>query len=142
MGKKEFAAVALDPKHETFVIYVTSLHSTSLNTRPRISGLIAEKVPTKVPTKYLDFANIFSPDLVFKFPEHIRINNHAIKLVNSQQPPYGPLYSLGPIELKILKAYIKTNLANGFIKPSKLPTGICILFNQKSNGFFYLSIDY
>ena len=42
-------------------------------------------------------------------------------LVDSQQPPYGPIYSLGPIELEILKAYIETNLANGFMRPSKSP---------------------
>ena len=60
VGKKKFAAAALDPEYGTFVIYVTSLSSTSLNTRPQISGLIAEESSTKVPAKYLDFADIFS----------------------------------------------------------------------------------
>ena len=30
MGKKEFAAAALDPEHETYVVHVTSLSSTPL----------------------------------------------------------------------------------------------------------------
>lgn len=59
------------------------------------------------------------------------INNHAIKLVDGQQLPYGPIYSLEPLELETLKAYIETNLANEFIKLSKSSTDIPILFDRK-----------
>ena len=104
--------------------------------------MIAKKAPTKIPTKYSDFVDIFSPDLAFKLPKHTGINNHAIELVDGQQPPYGPIYSLEPVELETLKAYIETNLANDFIKLCKSPAGAPILFNQKSNGFFLLCVDY
>ena len=127
MGKKEFAAAALDPKYKTYVVHVGSVNSNAipsfspleLNVHPfrraQVSGLIAEEAFTKVFAQYSDFANIFSPDLVTKLPKHIGINDHAIKLVKScQQPPYGPIYSLKLVELEILNAYIKTNLANGF----------------------------
>ena len=135
VGKKEFTAVAFDPEHETFAVYVASLNSTPLNIRPQISGLIAKETPTKVSTKYLDFANIFSPDLAYKLPKHTRINNHAIKLVNSyQQPLYRPIYSLKPVELETLKAYIETNLANRFITLSKSSAGAPILFDRKLDG--------
>ena len=139
MGKKEFAAVVLNPKHETYVVHVaflsftplTLLGSTPLNVypfrRPQISGLIAEEVLTKVPVKYSDFADVFSPDLTSELPEHSRINNHVIKLVKGcQQPLYEPIYSLGPVELETLKAYIETNLANGSLDhpnhPPELPS--------------------
>lgn len=46
------------------------------------------------------------------------------------------------VELETLKAYIKANQAERFIKPSMLLAGISILFDQKSNRFFYLYIDY
>ena len=46
------------------------------------------------------------------------------------------------MELEILKAYIETNLANGFIRPSKSPAGAPILFDRKSNGFFWLYVNY
>ena len=72
--------------------------------RPQRTSLIAEETPTKVPVKYADFA--FSPDLASELPEHTGINDYAIKLVD----------------------------ANGFIKPSKLPKGAPILFDQKTNG--------
>ena len=157
MGKKEITAAVLDPKYETFVVYIAFLSSTPLVAsfsstpldadvhlfcRPQISGLITEKALIKVLAKYLDFADKLSLDLMSELPEHIRINNHTIELVNGQQPPYGHIYSLGPVELEIIKAYIKTNLANRFIRPSKSHASAPILFNRKSNGFFQLCVNY
>ena len=92
MGKKEFAAAALDPEHETYVVHVGSVSSIASpssspldvhpSRRPQIAGLIAEEARTKVPVKYADFADIFSPDLASELPEHTGINEHAIKLVD------------------------------------------------------------
>ena len=91
--KKEFAAAILDPKHETYVVDVvffsaTSFTSTPLDVytscRPQIVGLIAEEASIKVFAKYLDFVNVFSPDLASKLLKHTGINNHAIKLINGQ----------------------------------------------------------
>ena len=130
VGKKEFAAAALDPEYKTYVVHVASLSSTPLpsrnvhpSRRPQISGLIAEEAPTKVPAEYLDFADVFSSDLASELPEHTGINDYAIELVKGQQPPYRSIYSLRPVELETLKAYIETNLANRFIKPSKSQAG-------------------
>ena len=154
IGKKEFAAVALDLEHETYVVSITSLSSTPLaflgstplnvhpSRRSQISGLIAEEAPTKVLAKYLDFADVFSSDLVSELLEHTGINNHAIELVDGKQPPYKPIYSLGPVELETLKAYIKTNLANGFMRPSKFPASALILFDQKSDILLRLCVNY
>ena len=152
VGKEEFAAAAFDPESETFVVHVASLSSdalpssSSLDVHPfrksQISGLIAEKAPTKVLAEYSDFADVFSPDLASKLPKHTGINNHAIELVKGQQPPYRPIYSLGPVELETLKAYIETNLANGFIRPSKSPAGAPILFDRKLDGSLRLCVDY
>ena len=149
MGKKEFAAAALDSEHETYVVHVASLRSTPLaslnihsSREPQISSLIAEEAPTKVFAKYLDFADVFSPELATELPEHTEINTHAIDLEEGKQPPYGPIYSLGPVELETLKTYIKTNLANSFIRPSKAPASAPILFDKKPNGSLRLCVDY
>ena len=83
VGKKEFAAIALDPEYETYVVHAASL-DVHPSRRPQISGLIAEEAPTKVPVEYLDFTDIFSPDLASELPEHIGINDHAIELVEGQ----------------------------------------------------------
>ena len=54
--KKEFAAAALDPEHETFVVHEASLTSSAgvyPSRRPQKAGLIAEEAPTKIPAEYL-----------------------------------------------------------------------------------------
>ena len=101
--------------------------------------MIAEEAPTKVPSEYLD---VFSPDLATKLPEYTEINIYVIDLEEGKQPLYGPIYSLGSVELETLKIYIKTNLANGFIRPSKSPAGAPILFDMKPNGSLRLCVNY
>ncbi len=102
----------------------------------------ADEAPSKVLSKYADFADIFSPKLAAELLEHMRTNDHAIELVNDWQALYGLIYSLGPVETKILKVYIKNNLANGFIRPSKSPALVPILFNKKPDSILRLCVDY
>ena len=92
--------------------------------------------------EYSDYSNIFLVENVVELPENIGINEHAIKQKKDKQPLFWPIFSLGPVELETLKTYIKTNLANGFIRPSKSPAGAAILFNWKPNGSFRLCVDY
>ena len=100
----------------------------------QISALIRNEAPIKVPSEYTDYADVFSFDLAIKLPENIGINKHVIELQDGKQPPYGPIYSLGPVELETLKTYIETHLKTGFIWPSKFPAGTPILFNKKPDG--------
>ena len=118
IDKKEFAKAELDENIEAFVVYVSSLSLGSKMTihpalKAQIASLLAEKVT--VPAKYSDFANIFSKESGKVLPERTGINEHAIELEDGKQPLYGPIQRLGPVELKTLKTYIKTNLANSFI---------------------------
>ena len=146
MGKKEFVVAAFDLDYKTFVVHVVSLSSTLLDVylcrRPQISGLITKKAPTKVSNKYVNFTNVFFPDLASELSKHTGINDHAIKLVINQQPPYGSIYSIKLVELETLKIYIETNLANGFIRPSKLLASALILFDRKPDGFFQLFVNH
>ena len=77
-----------------------------------------------------------------EFSKNTGVNEHAIKLEEGKQPRFGPIYRLGPVELETLKTYIETNLANGFIRPSKTLTAAPILFDRKPNGSLRLCIDY
>ena len=103
---------------------------------------MANKALTSIPIEYSNFADFFSPELTAKLSEHTGINDHAIELVDDQQPLYGPIYSLEPIELETQKTYIETNLKNGFIRPSKSPAGAPILFDKKPDGNFQLCVNY
>ena len=70
------------------------------------------------------------------------MNEHTIKIEEDKQLLFDSIYSLELIELETLKTYIKTNLANGFIWPSKFPIKVFILFDKKSNKNFRLYVDY
>ena len=106
----------------------------------QIASLLAEEVT--VPAEYSDFADVFSKESAEVLPERTGINEHAIKLEDGKQPPYGQIYSLGPVELETLKTYIETNPANGFIHLSKSPAGAPILFVYKPNGSLRLCVNY
>ena len=62
----------------------------------------------------IDFADVFSPDLASGLPEHTRINDRTIELVN----------------------------ANEFMRPFKSPAGALILFDRKLDKSFRLCVDY
>ena len=64
------------------------------------------------------------------------MNDYAIKLVHNRQLSYEPIYSLGPVELKTLKTYIETNLANDFIKLIKSLAKAFIFFDKKLDRNF------
>ena len=70
------------------------------------------------------------------------INDHAIELIDNQLPFYGPIYSQNSVKLEILKAYIKNNLANNFIRSSKSPIKTPILFDKKPYGSLQLCVNY
>ena len=93
VSKKEFAAAELGPEHETYVVHIGSVSSVASpssspldvhpSRRPQIAGLIAEEAPTKVPVKYADFVDVFSPDLASELSDHTKINDHSIELVEA-----------------------------------------------------------
>lgn len=87
---------------------------------------MAKKVT--IPVKYLDFIDVLSKKSAAKLLKRSKINKHVINLEPDKQPPYRPIYNFKLIKFKILKIYIETNLANGFIHLSKSPARAFILF--------------
>ena len=81
----------------------------------QVRVLLFDKAFTKVLIEYSDYNNVFLVENAVKLSENTRINEHAIELEKDKQSPFSPIYNPEPIELEILKTYIKTNLANGFI---------------------------
>ncbi len=115
------------------------MHSSK---KVQIAYLKGDDARFEVPSEYADFANVFSLKLAEQLPDHTEINDHAIELVDDWQPPYGSIYSLGPVELETLKTYIENNLANSFIRPSKSPARAFIFFDKKLDGSLRLCVDY
>ena len=101
--------------------------------------LLTKKITVSV--KYLNFTDVFLEKSANVFPERTGANKHAIKPEEGKQPPYRPIYSLGLVEFKTFKTYIKTNLANGFIQALKSLVGAPNLFVRKPNGSFCFCVD-
>ncbi len=145
ISRKESAAAALGPDEEAFAVHAALLSlGAKILVHParevQIASLLAKKVI--IPAEYSNLADVFSKESAAELPERSDINEHAIDLEPGKQPPYGLIYSLGPVELETLKTYIETNLANGFIRPSKFPTGEPILFVRMPDGSLCLCVDY
>ncbi len=136
----------MDENSETFVMHMSALNVAELSIYPsraaQIAALQWNNTPTEISVEYFDYDDVFSSDLAMELPENTGINEHAIELIEGKQPPYGPIYALNLVELETLKAYIKTHLKTGFIRPSKSLAGVSILFNKKPNSSLLLCMDY
>ena len=129
--QKEICSSSTERKQQYFCCTYSSSSRANDYTNPLLlSGLnrLANEQKNRNFAKYSDFSNIFSSDSAAELPEHTRINNHLINLLGDKQLPYGPIYSLKPVELETFKTYIKANLVSSFIRPSKFPFGTLILF--------------
>ena len=98
VDQKEFIIAAIDVNSETFVVYVAirkreemSVHSKK---QAQVKALLFDKAPTEVPVDYSDYSDVFSAENTAEFPDE-----NAIKLKEGKQPPFGPIYSLGSVEL-------------------------------------------
>ena len=145
IDKRKFAAAALNADNETFVVHVAAIAELTIipihpSCQAQVATLTSEEI--EIPAEYSDFSNVFSSDSAAELPEYIGINDHPINLLDDKQPPYSPIYSLGPVELEMLKTYIKANLASGFIRPSKSFASAPILFVRKKNSSLCLCVDY
>ena len=97
---------------------------------------------TGILAEYSNFSNVFFSDSTAELPEYTRINDHSINLLNNKQLLYSMIYSLKPVELEILKTYIKVNLASNFIKLPKFSASALILFVRKKDSNLRLYINY
>ena len=90
MGKKLSLVITLDLKYNTFIIHIVLLNFIpfiDVDIHPSYKslaiGFIAKKAFIKVFAKYANFLDMFSLNLIYKFLKYTRINNHAIKLLDS-----------------------------------------------------------
>ena len=111
----------MDEESESFVVYLTAFKALLAEImihflwEAQILALIQAQVPTKVPSKYADYADVFFFDLAMQLLENTGINKYAIKLEKGKPLLYRLIYSLGLIELETLKTYIEIRVKIGFI---------------------------
>ena len=144
----------MDADSKTFIVYVAIQEQEEMVVDPgkkaqieaqskaQVRVLLFNKASTKVPAEYFDYSNVFSAKNIAELSKNTGMNEYAFELKEGKQPPFRPIYSLGLVELETLKTYIETNLSNGFIRPSKSPAGVPILFNWKPNESLHFYINY
>jgi hypothetical protein len=137
-----------DPKpHEISTISLQQLQKDGQREDIFVFSVMATPSPsvqtssTLLPSKYLEFGDVFDKDKATTLPEH-RPYDCPIDLQPGKDPPWGPIYNLSPPELKALREYIEEHLANGSIRHSKSPAGAPIFFVKKKDGSLRLVVDY
>ncbi|EUC60435.1 Transposon Tf2-1 polyprotein, putative [Rhizoctonia solani AG-3 Rhs1AP] len=114
------------------------------------SGINAESWPASIamnaeakelPPQYNEFSKVFGDDFYSVLPPH-REYDIAIDLEEGKEPPFGPIYSMTPVESTELKNYLDEHLAKGSIRHSKSPAGAPVMFVKKSDGSLRLCVDY
>src|SRR5260370_21578568 len=89
--------------------------------------------------EYQEFMDVFSGEKANTLAPH-QPYDLQIELEEGAKLAHGPIYSLSPLELAALWEFIKENIWNGFIWPSKSPWGSPVLFVKKKDGTSYLSM--
>lgn len=101
-----------------------------------------EGTKVQIPSEYKNFAHLFAEAKGKEaLPKH-QPWDHEIPLVEGKFPSAQPIYSLSEKELTALREYIETNLAKGYIRPSKSPARYPILFVPKKDGKLRMCVDY
>ncbi len=80
-------------------------------------------------------------DLPEDLPPRRRVD-HAIEMMSGVAPPAKAPYRMSHEELKELKVQLEKLLAKGYIKPSKSPYGVPVLFVHKKDGTLRMCVDY
>ena len=112
MGKNKFAAAELDSEYETYVVYVGSVSSIAL---PSSSPLDVH------PSRRPQIDGLIAKEAPMKvLAEYANFAN----VFSSDLVPELPTYSLG------------------LVGPFKLPTGVSIFFDRKSDRSLRLCVDY
>ena len=96
-------------------VYFKKQAQIEISSKSQVRTLLFDKAVIKILAEYSNYSNIFSIENIAKLLKNTGINEYTIKLKKNKQLLFNPIYSLGLVDLEILKTYIKTNLANSFI---------------------------
>lgn len=131
LDQQNFASLANQEESQVFAL-MPSLNAAS------VTG--TGETPT-IPLEYQDFQDVFSEEKADELPP-LEGRQHPIKLEPGSVPPYSPIYNLSEKELEVLRDYLKSSEAKGWIRKSTSPAGAPILFVPKKDGSLRLCVDY
>ena len=115
------------------------LHSSDIQAN---SAKLAETPNlSNVPSKYHEFANVFSKIKAENLPPHCSYNL-KINLEDGAQPLVSPIYFLSASEQEALKEFIEENLNTGFIWPTSSLYSVLVLFVKKKDSSLHLCVNF
>ena len=129
IDKTEFITVVLNANNKIFRVHIIVLvEEIIMPIHLFHKAYVALLRSMEIPAKYSNFSEVFFSGSMVKLLKHTGINYHSTNTLDDKQLPYGLIYCLKLMNLKILKTYIKANLAGNFIKLFKFSAGTLILF--------------
>ncbi|KAJ1299547.1 hypothetical protein OPQ81_007341 [Rhizoctonia solani] len=107
---------------------------------------LASEIPSipegvKIPLEFQTFYRLFGDEFLTTLPKH-RPYDCDMDLEEGKEVPYGPIYSMTPLETNALMEYLDSELAAGKIHPSTSPAGAPVMFVKRSDGRLRLVVDY
>jgi len=96
---------------------------------------------TLLPLEYHDFLDVFFRELADTLSER-RFYDHKIPLQKDKTLTFDSLYGMSQNELRVLKKYLKNNLAKDFIQASSSSAASSMLFVRKSGGGLRFCVNY
>src|SRR5258705_11171536 len=139
----------LEPRDAVYAILLTPEWEECICATSTPSQRLAEEAQAQqacpsrstIPEHYKDFADIFSEKAFAHLPP-CKAWDHAIDLHHDAKLPRGRMFPLSLAEQKELDEFLKENLANGHIHPSKSLIGAPVFFIKKKKGSLSQVQDY
>ncbi|KAE8674458.1 hypothetical protein F3Y22_tig00111754pilonHSYRG00072 [Hibiscus syriacus] len=103
--------------------------------------ITTKEVPAKVSHVLAEFKDVMPAELPKKLPPKREVD-HKIELVENAKPTTRAPYQMAPPELEKMRKQLKDLLDAGYIRPSKSPYGVLMLFQKKHDGSLRMCIDY
>jgi len=88
-----------------------------------------------------EFMDVMPEELPNELPPKRRVD-HAIEVIPGVAPPAKAPYRMSHEELKELKVQLEELFVKGYIKPSKSPYGVFVLFIHKKDGTLKMCVDH
>lgn len=138
---KEVSAKTMAQIAQTAPVFMVFVHPGKSTLVAGVSLDASGATEVQLPEIYSDFEDVFSEAEAGKLPANTRIS-HSIEIEEGKEIPFGPIYALSANELRVLREYLESSMAKGWIQKSKSPAGAPILFTPKKDGSLRLCVDY
>jgi len=134
IGSVLFCRLARKKNHEIFAIFMRNIDK-ALQIKSTVDSA------TLLPLEYHDFLDVFFRELADTLSER-RFYDHKIPLQKDKTLTFDSLYGMSQNELRVLKKYLKNNLAKDFIQASSSSAASSMLFVRKSGGGLRFCVNY